>query len=204
VAFAGHSKTFLSDPERTKTAHISGAKPQEVCCVYPSDLTDEEWAIAAPFFGGRRCRGRPNRWPVRRVLNAVFYVLRSGCAWCLLPHDFPPWQTVFYYFSKRRLDDVWDRLHKVLRAAEQQRAGKLLRPPRAYDAAKKVFGRKRYPLVDAAGLMLATYVTPADVQDREGARRLLARLKPFDRRLELIWADGAYGGKDFERKVKAS
>lgn len=80
--------------------HISGTDPQEIRCVYPSDLTDEEWAIVESFFVGRGRRGRPNRWPVRRVLDAVFYVLRSGCAWRLLPHDFPPWQTVFYHFSK--------------------------------------------------------------------------------------------------------
>lgn len=192
--------------------YISGGDPQEAPCIYPSDLTNEEWAIIECFFGGRGRRGRPNHWPVRRVLDAVFYVLRSGCAWRLLPHDFPPWQTVFYHFSKWRSVGLWGRLHKVLRAAERQRVGKRPDPsaaivdsqsvktaeggPRGYDAAKNVFGRKRHLLVDTAGLMLATYVTPANVQDREGARRLLAGLKPFVPRLGLIWADGAYGGKE--------
>jgi putative transposase len=90
---------------------------------YPSDLSGEEWAILRPFVPtSRRCR--PRIWPVRRVLDAVFYVLRSGCAWRLLPHDFPPWQTVFYHFRRWRLTGTWHRVHEALRAATRRRAAR--------------------------------------------------------------------------------
>ncbi len=181
---------------------------------YPTDLTDREWEILEPVHvHGNRRRGRPRLWPVRRVLDAVFYVLRSGCPWRLLPHDFPPWQTVFYHFRRWRLDGVWYRLHEALRAATRQRED---RHPGAsaaildsqsvktteeagaisgYDAAKGVKGRKRHLLVDSSGLVLSVLVSPASTQDRDGARALLAGLAPLVPRLERIWADGAYSGK---------
>lgn len=96
-----------------RTVHASRADSPEIQRVYPSDLTDEEWRIVESFFGDRGRRGKLNLWPVCRVLDAVFYVLRSGCAWRLLPHDFPPWQTVFYHFRKWRLVGLWHRLHRA-------------------------------------------------------------------------------------------
>ena len=181
---------------------------------YPTDLTDREWKIVEPFLAhGNRRLGRPRLWPVRRVLDAVFYVLRSGCPWRLLPHDFLPWQTVFYHFRRWRLAGVWYRLHVALRAMTRQRDD---RHPGAsaaildsqsvktteeagaisgYDAAKGVKGRKRHLLVDSSGLVLSALVSPASIQDRDGARALLAGLAPLVPRLKKIWADGAYSGK---------
>ena len=150
---------------------------------YPTDLSDREWEILEPVLAhGSHRRGRSRLWPVRRVLDAVFYVLRSGCPWHLLPHDFPPWQTVFYHFRRWRLAGVWYRLHEALRAATRQREG---RHPGAsaaildsqsvktteeagaisgYDAAKGVNGRKRHLLVDSLGLVLSALVSPASTR----------------------------------------
>ena len=150
---------------------------------------------------------------MREIFDAIFYVLKTGCHWRLLPHDFPPWQTVFYHFRRFRLSGLWHRIFSVLRAAERKRAGKDPNPSAAivdsqsvktteecggskgYDAHKNVKGRKRHLLVDTLGLPISVHVTPADVQDRVGARLLLAGLKPLAPRLKKILADGAYGGE---------
>jgi putative transposase len=150
---------------------------------------------------------------LRDVLDAIFYVLKSGCHWRLLPHDFPPWSTVYYHFRRFRLSGLWSLILKALHAAERKRAGKYPQPtaaimdsqsvktveesahPSGYDAHKNLKGRKRHLLVDTLGLPLSVYLTSADVQDRVGARCLLAGLKPFVPRLKKIWADGAYAGE---------
>ncbi len=125
--------------------------------------------------------------PRRLILNALFYVLRSGCAWRLLPKDFPPWQTVYGYFRRWKLHGHWRAIHDVLRALLRERNGKQRQPtaaildsqsvkvadqagPRGYDAGKKVSGRKRHLLVDTLGLVLKVQIQPANTQDRDGAR----------------------------------
>jgi putative transposase len=151
---------------------------------------------------------------LRDVLDAIFYVLKSGCPWRLLPHDFPPWSTVYYHFRRFRLNGLWSLIFKALHAAERKRAGKDPAPSAAimesqsiktteeggasngYDAHKNIKGRKRHLLVDTLGLPLSVYVTPADVQDRVGACWLLAGLKVLVPRLKKIWADGAYTSKE--------
>jgi len=178
---------------------------------YPSDLTDEEWAILEQLLPRSSRRGRPRTRPARRVLDAVFYVLRSGCAWRLLPHDFPTAGRPSLITSVGGITGVWHRVHEALRAAERRRAGRRAEAsaavvdgqsvetaeggPRGYDAAKRTMGRKQHLLVDTSGLLLASRVTPADTQDREGARRLLAGLGPLRPRLDLIWVEAAYEGK---------
>jgi len=150
---------------------------------------------------------------LRDVFDAIFYVLKSDCHWRLLPHDFPPWSTVYYHFRRFRLSGLWSLILKVLRAAERNRAGKDPQPtaaimdsqsvktveesahPSGYDAHKNLKGRKRHLLVDTLGLPLSVCVTSADVQDRVGARCLLGGLKPLLPRLKKIWADGAYTGE---------
>ncbi len=180
---------------------------------YPTDLSDAEWTRLQAYLPNLKAEGRPRTHPLRDVLDAIFYVLKSGCQWRLLPHDFPPWSSVYYHFRRFRLNGLWTLILKVLRAAERKRAGKNPQPtaaimdsqsvktveesahPSGYDAHKSVKGRKRHVLVDTLGLLLSVYVTPAEVQDRIGARCLLAGLKPFVPRLKKIWADGAYTGE---------
>jgi putative transposase len=150
---------------------------------------------------------------LREVLDAIFYVLNSGCHWRLLPHDFPPWSTVYYHFRRFRLNGLWSPILKALHTAQRKKVGKDPQPtaaimdsqsvktveesahPSGYDAHKNVKGRKRHLLVDTLSLPLSVCVTSAGVQDRVGARCLLAGLKPFVPRLKKIWADGAYTGE---------
>ncbi len=157
--------------------------------------------------------GRLRTHSLRDVFDAIFYVLRSGCPWRMLPGDLPPWSTVYYHFRKFRMSGLWHRIFTILRAAERKRVGKSTDASAAivdsqsvktteegagskgYDAHKNVKGRKRHLLVDTLGLPLSVYVTSADVQDRAGARLLLAGLGPLVPRLKKIWADGAYGGE---------
>jgi putative transposase len=180
---------------------------------YPSDLSDAEWSLLEPLLESAERRGRPPKWPARRVADAVFYLLRSGCAWRMLPKEYPPWQTVYYHFRKwprdGRLRQAHDRLREVVREAEGRErdpSGAVIDsqavkgtgvggPERGYDGAKRLSGRKRHLLVDTGGLVLGASVHAASVHDREGAQKLLTdELKESLQRLVLLWADGAYTG----------
>ena len=91
---------------------------------YQTDLSDAEWTLIEPHLPAPRAPGRPRVHPLREILNAIFYVVRSGCAWRLVPHEFPPWQTVYHYWRAWRLDGMWERLHTRLRAAVRAAAGR--------------------------------------------------------------------------------
>ncbi|MDQ4126861.1 MAG: IS5 family transposase [Actinomycetota bacterium] len=182
---------------------------------YPTDLSDAEWSCLKACLQAARPRtGRPRVHDLREVLDAIFYDVRSGCAWRVLPHDIPPWQTAYYQLRGFRSKGLCWLILKMLRSEVRQRVGKVPQPSAAvidsqsaktteesaatsgYDAHKRVKGRKRNLLVDTLGLPLAVYVAPASMQDREVARRLLSGLAPLLPRLKRIWADGAYGGED--------
>ena len=180
---------------------------------YPTDLSDQEWACLKTHLPASKPLGRLRTHTLRDIFDGIFYILRSGCPWRLLPHDFPPWSTVYYHFRRFRLRGLWSLILKALRAAERKRVGKDPQPtaaimdsqsvkttvesahPSGYDAHKNVKGRKRHLLVDTLGLPLSIYVTSADVQDRVGAQCLLAGIKVLLPRLKKIWADGAYTGE---------
>jgi putative transposase len=182
--------------------------------IYPSDLTDAEWECVQGYLPPVPWSGRPRTHPLRRILDAILYLVRTGCAWRYLPSNFPPWQTVFYHFRRFRLKGTWHRLYTALHRAERERVGRHPDPSaaimdsqsvktveesagiRGYDAHKCVKGRKRHLLVDTLGLPIASYVTPADVHDTVGARKLLGGLAFFVPRLKKIWADAAYRGPE--------
>jgi putative transposase len=95
---------------------------------YPTDLTDKEWALIAPYVPAAKPGGRPEKYPKREILDAIFYILRGGCAWRLLPHDFPPWQIVYQYFWRWRNDGTWQLMHNLLRGDVRVAAGKRRQP----------------------------------------------------------------------------
>jgi putative transposase len=181
---------------------------------YPSDLTDPERECVQRYLPGLSTRSRPRTHPLRRILDAIFYVVRTGCAWRYLPSNFPPWQTVFYSFRRFRLTGTWHLLYTALHRVERERVGRHPDPSaaimdsqrvktveesagiRGYDAHKCVKGRTRHLLVDTLGLPISSYVTAADVHDTVGARKLLGGLASFVPRLKKIWADAAYRGKE--------
>jgi putative transposase len=183
---------------------------------YPSDLSDAEWSLLEPHLPGPKRRGRPRLHSPREVLDAVFYVLKTGCQWRMLPKDFPPWQTVFHYFRRWRLDGVWERMNRALRRSLRKRLGREPEPSagivdaqsvkttgvggeqRGFDGGKKVRGRKRHILVDTEGLVVEAQVHSAKVPDQDGIRRLLGPARDRLPRLSHLWVDAGYRGRGKE------
>jgi putative transposase len=182
---------------------------------YLTDLTDAEWECIEGLLPTPENEGRPRLHSLREILNAIFYVVRSGCAWRLLPHDFPPWKTVYHYFRLWRVDRTWERMHQALRQRVRVRLKRNPQPSagivdsqsvkttgvggeeRGYDGGKKVKGRKRHLLVDTQGLVLTVRVHSANAQDREGIKLLLELAQDrLPRRLSHLWMDAGYTGED--------
>ncbi|CAA9387314.1 MAG: Transposase [uncultured Pyrinomonadaceae bacterium] len=179
---------------------------------YPTDLSDEQWKLLETMLPPAERFGRKQSVNLRQIFNALCYLARSGCQWRLLPKEFPKWQTVYYYFRLWRDAECFVALNEKLRRKLRLSVGRQAHPSAAiidsqsvktdeqaiskgYDAGKKVKGRKRHILVDTLGLLLKAKVLTADIQDRDGAKRLFSEIKEQMPRLQLIWADGGYRGK---------
>jgi putative transposase len=175
--------------------------------MYPTDLTNWQWNCIKELIPPAKPGGHPRTLDMRSVVNAILYLVVTGCQWRMLPREYPAWQSVYTYFRQWSDDGTWQRIHDTLRAQVRERAGRhkhhtagaldsqsvkttLVGGLRGFDSGKRVKGRKRHILVDTLGLLLAVVVTSAAISDPAGARLLLRSLKGFCKKLRRIWVDG--------------
>jgi len=175
---------------------------------YPSDLTDEEWLAVEPLLPGPALRGRKRRIDLREILNAIRYMVRSGCEWRMLPIHFPPWQTVYWWFRRFVRLLLFHTIHDVVLMIDRERAGAAAQPStaildsqsikapaaggsRGFDGAKKIVGRKRHIAVDSNGRLLMVHLTTADIADSTGAQAVVDALRKRWPWLKHLFADGA-------------
>lgn len=178
---------------------------------YKSDLSDEEWELIAPLLPRNDGPGHPVELDLREVVNAIFYLNRTGCQWRALPGGFPNWNSVYYHFRKWTKDDTWRAINAALCKLEREKRERDPQPTgavidtqsvettalareRGFDGYKHVKGHKRHILTDTLGNVLDVVVHTADVADCKGAVKLIKKVAEMFTEIEKIWADGAYQG----------
>jgi len=176
---------------------------------YPSDLTDAEWGEVAPLLPPPARKGRKRSVDLREILNAIRYMVRSGCEWRMLPAHFPPWQTVYWWFRRFVRLLLFRTIHDVALMVDRDRAGRAPEPSaaildsqtvkapaahgsRGFDGAKKTVGRKRHIAVDADGRLLMVGLSTGDISDSAGAQAILDALRKRWPWVKHLFADGAY------------
>lgn len=180
---------------------------------YATSLTDAEWSVLGPFLPAPAATGRPRRWPMRGIVDAILYVLRTGAAWRHLPREFPPWGTVHRWFLRLSRTGLFERLAHALAKVDRQRAGRAASPTaavidaqtarsggvgvageRGFDAARRMVGRKRHLLTDTDGRVLVATISLADLHDSHGGVALLRASRHPWPGLARCFADRAYTG----------
>ena len=176
---------------------------------YPSNLSDSQWSKISIFFDLKRSR----KYDLREVLNAILYLVKTGCQWRMMPGDFPTWKIVYYYFSTWKKNGIWDEMQQFLVEEVRMKEGKNCEPSvgiidaqsvkntlvscedKGFDAGKKIKGIKRHIMVDTLGLIIAIVIHSAGIQDRDGASSVVEKMKENWSRIIKIFADGGYAGQ---------
>jgi putative transposase len=176
---------------------------------YPSNVSDSQWAIISKFLDTERSR----KYQLREIVNAIMYLVKTGCQWRMLPGDFPSWKLVYYYFFTWKKNGILETIHQCLVEKVRESSGKKSEPTvgiidaqsvkntlvsaenKGFDAGKKIKGIKRHIIVDTLGLILAVVIQNASMQDRDGAQSVIRQMKENWIRVIKIFADGGYAGK---------
>lgn len=189
---------------------------------YPGELTEAQAEMLLPLIPAAKPGGRPRSVDMIQVINAIVYVLCTGCPWRWLPKDYPPHGTVYHYFRQWKNDGTWVKIHDYLRDCVRVLEGRhpsasagildsqsvktatMINKEVGYDAGKRIKGRKRFVLVDTLGLLIAINVVAASVQEREGAQKLFEKMKAERHkypRLIRIFVDGGFSGVQFMQLI---
>jgi putative transposase len=183
---------------------------------YPTDLSNSQWEVISKYLDTQRSR----KYELRAIVNAILYVVKTGCQWRMLPHDFPNWKLVYYYFCTWKKGLIIEHIHEELVEKIRKQEGRKEEPTvgiidaqsvkntlvssesRGFDAGKKVKGIKRHIIVDSLGLLLAVVIQSASVQDRDGAVEVVEKLVECWKKVIKLFADGGYRGALIEKVKK--